>query len=115
MDTEAPLDTEAKLDDDFLFYVNFTSTFLKRISDHDVFRMCRNWILKLCTEPCEGVDRKRCRNMYLANLLIHMQSGKLEEPFLQPPYYVDISDALQVYAQKHFQPLLSVTFRINSS
>ncbi|ENN82767.1 hypothetical protein YQE_00865, partial [Dendroctonus ponderosae] len=59
--------------------------------------MWRNWILKLCTEPCEGVDRKRCRNMYLANLLIHMQSGKLEESFLQSPYYVDISDALQVF------------------
>lgn len=90
------MEIEAKLDDDFLFYTNFTNTFLKRIPDHDVFRMCRNWILKLCTEPCEGILRKRCRNMYLANLLICMQGGKLEEPFLQPPFYVDISDAMQV-------------------
>ncbi|CAG9765463.1 unnamed protein product [Ceutorhynchus assimilis] len=88
---------EAKLDDDFLFYCNFTCTFLKRILDHDVFRMARNWIVKLCCEPCEGVDRKRCRNMYLANLLICMQNGKLEEPFLQPPAYVDISDATQIF------------------
>lgn len=90
------MDVEAKLDDDFLFYTNFTNTFLKRISDHDVFRMCRNWILKLCTEPCEGVNRKRYRNMYLSNLLVCMQNGKLEDPFLQPPFYVDISDAMEV-------------------
>ncbi|XP_066146387.1 uncharacterized protein [Euwallacea fornicatus] len=91
------MDVEDKLDEDFLFFTNFTSTFLKRINDRNVFRKCMEWILKLCTEPCEGVDRKRCRNMYLSNLLVHMQNEKLEEPFLRPPFSVDISDAMEVF------------------
>ncbi|XP_030763780.1 uncharacterized protein LOC115888254 [Sitophilus oryzae] len=93
------MEIEAKLDEDFLFYANFISTFLKRIADQDVFRMSKNWVQKLCTEPYEGIKQKRCRNIYLANLLVNMHNGKLEEPFCQPPFYVDIADAMETFAE----------------
>ncbi|KAF7280617.1 uncharacterized protein LOC143204855 [Rhynchophorus ferrugineus] len=93
------MEIEAKLDEDFIFYANFINTFLKRIADQDMIKQCKHWIYKLCTDPCEGIKMKRCRNMYLANLLICMHNNKLDEPFLQPPFYVDISDAMNVFGE----------------
>ncbi|XP_060531088.1 uncharacterized protein LOC132704831 [Cylas formicarius] len=85
-----------KLDEDFLFYLGFTNTFLRRLAG-DVFHKSKLWLYKLCTEPCETIEKKRNRNMYLANLLINMQNSKLEEPFTQSPTHVDISNAMEIF------------------
>ncbi|CAH1169550.1 unnamed protein product [Phaedon cochleariae] len=91
------MELEAKLDEDFLFYLNFTNTFLRRIVNPELYQKYRVWLHKLCGEPCEGIQSKRCRNLYLANLLINMQNGVLEKPFNESPYDVDISNAIEVF------------------
>lgn len=61
-------------------------------------RFCvKVWLYKLCGEPCEGIDRKRCRNIYLANLLVCMQNGVLDPPFLQSPHDIDVMNATEVF------------------
>lgn len=35
------MEIEAKLDEDFLFYLNFTNTFLKRLPDAQLEHKCR--------------------------------------------------------------------------
>lgn len=62
-----------------------------------LIRFYKAWLQKLCGEPCEGVDKKRNRNIYLSNLVLCMQEGKLTEQFQQPPNEVDISNAMQVF------------------
>ncbi|VEN48521.1 unnamed protein product [Callosobruchus maculatus] len=91
------MELEAKLDEDFLFYLNFTDTFLRKITNKDVAQKCEVWLAKLLAEPSEGIDKKRCRNMYLAHLLINMQNGVLEKPFSEPPYDADIRNATQIF------------------
>ncbi|KAJ8924526.1 hypothetical protein NQ315_007324 [Exocentrus adspersus] len=92
------MEIEAKLDEDFLFYLNFTNTFLKRLPDAQMEHKCRVWLYKLCGEPCEGIEMKRCRNIYLANLLVCMQNGVLDPPFLQSPHDIDIMNATEIFA-----------------
>ncbi|KAJ8970893.1 hypothetical protein NQ314_000980 [Rhamnusium bicolor] len=91
------MELDAKLDEDFLFYLNFTNTFLKRLTDRETQHRCRVWLFKLCGEPCEGIQRKRCRNMYLAQLLISMQNNHLDRPFLESPHDVDIINATEIF------------------
>ncbi|KAF2885988.1 hypothetical protein ILUMI_20185, partial [Ignelater luminosus] len=90
---------ENKLDEDFLFYLGFTNSFFNQLNKKDVDR-CRVWLQKLCGETCDGVNKKRNRNIYLSNLVLCMQEGKLTEPFQQPPNEVDISNALQVFGHQ---------------
>lgn len=91
------MELEAKLDEDFLFYLNFTNTFLRRLTDRDTYLKAKIWLRKLIEDPCEGIQRKRCRNIYLSHLLVNMQNNKLEGPFLQNPFEIDIADALQIF------------------
>ncbi|XP_074034385.1 uncharacterized protein [Leptinotarsa decemlineata] len=91
------MELEAKLDEDFLFYLNFTDTFLRRVPNPELYNRYRVWLHKLCGEPCEGIQKKRCRNIYLANLLISMQNGMLERPFQESPFDVDINNATEVF------------------
>uniref|UniRef100_A0A6P7H494 Uncharacterized protein LOC114344173 n=1 Tax=Diabrotica virgifera virgifera TaxID=50390 RepID=A0A6P7H494_DIAVI len=55
------------------------------------------WLQKLIGEPCEGVQKKRCRNIYLSNLLVGMQNGLLEKPFMAPARDTDILNAHEVF------------------
>lgn len=55
------------------------------------------WLYKLIAEPCDNIQIKRCRNMYLANLLVGMQNGVLEKPFTESPIDVDIMNAFEVF------------------
>lgn len=91
------MELEAKLDEDFLFYLNFTNTFLRRISDKETQTKAKIWLYKLIGEPCDGIQRKRCRNIYLSNLLVSMQNNKLEGPFSRNPFETDITDAPQIF------------------
>lgn len=91
------MELEAKLDEDFLFYLNFTNTFLRRITDKDTQVRAKLWLYKLIGEPCEGIQRKRCRNIYFSHLLVNMQNNKLEGPFIQNPFETDVANALQTF------------------
>lgn len=91
------MELEAKLDEDFLFYLNFTDTFLRRITDEETKFRATVWLHKLIGDPCEGIDKKRGRNLYLANLLIQMQNNKLEAPFTENPFEIDIMKAVDIF------------------
>lgn len=91
------MEVEAKLDEDFLFYLNFIGTFLRRISDKETQLRAKLWLHKLLGEPCEGIHRKRCRNIYLSHLLVNMQNNNLEVPFLRNPYTTDVANAPQTF------------------
>ncbi|KAF2901326.1 hypothetical protein ILUMI_04860 [Ignelater luminosus] len=90
---------ENKLDEDFLFYLGFTNSYFKHLNKKDI-DICRAWLQKLCGEPCDSVDKKRNRNIYLSNLVLCMQEGKLTKLFQQPPNEIDISNALQVFGHQ---------------
>ncbi|CAH0551963.1 unnamed protein product [Brassicogethes aeneus] len=92
--------TEVKLDQDFLFYLDFTSIFIQKIKEDDQKALADEWLTKLCSERCVGAERKRCRNIYLAQLLLQMQEGKLKGEFLKKPCEVDIITAMDI-----FQPM----------
>lgn len=91
------MEIEAKLDEDFLFYLNFTNTFLRRITDRETLIRAKLWLYKLIGEPCEGIQRKRCRNIYFSHLLVNIQNSKLEGPFQQNPFDVDVANATEVF------------------
>lgn len=91
------MELEAKLDEDFLFYLNFSNTFLRRILDKDTQLRAKLWLYKIIGEPCEGIHRKRCRNIYFSHLLVNMQNNKLEGPFMQNPFEVDMGNASEVF------------------
>ncbi|XP_045476907.1 uncharacterized protein LOC123682369 [Harmonia axyridis] len=91
------MELEAKLDQDYLFYCGFTSTFFSRIKDEEVKIRCQQWLRKLLGEKCVGIDSKRCRNIYLTQLLVCMQNNVLEGPFKMAPGEIDISDAFDVF------------------
>ncbi|XP_056636814.1 uncharacterized protein LOC130445274 [Diorhabda sublineata] len=94
---KSKMDLEAQLDEDFLFYLNFTNTFLRRIQNEEILRRAQLWLEKLIGEPCEGVQKKRCRNIYLSNLLVGMQNGVLEKPFTDSARDADIMNAHDVF------------------
>ncbi|XP_050515734.1 uncharacterized protein LOC114345139 [Diabrotica virgifera virgifera] len=91
------MELEEQLDEDFLFYLNFTNTFLRRIQNEELSKRAQVWLQKLIGEPCEGVQKKRCRNIYLSNLLVGMQNGLLEKPFMAPARDTDILNAHEVF------------------
>ncbi|XP_019876869.1 uncharacterized protein LOC109604772 [Aethina tumida] len=91
---------EIKLDQDFLFYLDFVSTYYQKLKDENFQTLATEWLTKLCSERCVGIERKRCRNIYLAQLLLQMQEGKLKGEFLKKPTDVDIIGAMDV-----FQPI----------
>ncbi|KAK4884846.1 hypothetical protein RN001_001117 [Aquatica leii] len=95
------VDIENKLDEDFLFYLGFTNTFFDQFENPDEVEHCRAWLQKLCGMLCTSIDQKRNRNIYLSNLVLCMQEGKLSGPFLNYPQEVDISDAMTVF--EHLQ------------
>ncbi|KAB0800105.1 hypothetical protein PPYR_07985 [Photinus pyralis] len=94
MDTEKSI--ENKLDQDFLFYLGFINEYLKNFKDEAELAHCNIWLKKLCGSPITA-DKKRGRNIYLSNLILCMQDGKLAGPFLGNPNEVDISDAMQAF------------------
>ncbi|GLH08445.1 uncharacterized protein LOC108732868, partial [Gryllus bimaculatus] len=75
---------EEKLDQDFLFYLTFTKSFFRNLIDKYDVELCQAWLKRLCSETT-GVAAKRCRNIYLSQLVLAMQEGKLRGPFQQLP------------------------------
>ncbi|KAF5283976.1 hypothetical protein FQR65_LT13668 [Abscondita terminalis] len=89
-------DIENKLDEDFLFYLGFINSFFDQFDKPQ-----EAWLQKLIGSLCNSIDEKRNRNIYLSNLVLCMQEGKLTGPFIQHPQDVDISDAMTVF--EHLQ------------
>ncbi|KAK5648308.1 hypothetical protein RI129_003200 [Pyrocoelia pectoralis] len=98
----ADKDLENKFDQDFLFYLGFINEFIKNFKNEEEAKHCNAWLKKLCGSPCATIDKKRCRNIYLSNLILCMQEGKLAGPFRGNPNEVDISDAMQAF--EHLTP-----------
>lgn len=61
------------------------------------FSAIKIWLQKLCGENYQSVQQKRCRNIYLANLLVCMQNKELDPVFLKCPKDVNVIDALEVF------------------
>ena len=80
---------EIKLDEDFIFIVNFTKNSFANFAGKHKERerhLCQSWLNKLCgDEVFKGVDEKRKRNQYLIKLLTNVQNGALTNPFLNHP------------------------------
>ncbi|GJQ82431.1 hypothetical protein Trydic_g11845 [Trypoxylus dichotomus] len=90
---------ENKLDEDYLFYLSFTTSFLHRLTDPSDIIKCQAWMEKLCGAPFYGVDQKRYRNIFLSNLVLCMQEGKLTGPFVESAQDVDLSDASKYFGE----------------
>ncbi|XP_044264548.1 uncharacterized protein LOC123011256 [Tribolium madens] len=91
------MEIENKLDEDFVFYLGFVGTYFKHIRDKDIRHHCEQWLLKLCGEPCQSVEKKRGRNIYLSQLILCMQTGILGNEFKVPVNEVDVANATQVF------------------
>ncbi|XP_058460511.1 uncharacterized protein LOC131436067 [Malaya genurostris] len=75
-----------KLDEDFLFILNFARNSMHLFQNRPVDRaLIESWFEKLCLEVYRGIDAKRLRNLYLVKLVTCIQSGALLEPFLAKP------------------------------
>uniref|UniRef100_A0A1Q3FTD8 DUF4485 domain-containing protein n=1 Tax=Culex tarsalis TaxID=7177 RepID=A0A1Q3FTD8_CULTA len=84
MSTKPTLDH--KLDEDFLFILNFARSSLHLFKDRPVERsLIDAWFEKLCLELHRGIEAKRIRNLYLVKLVTCIQSGVLQDPFLVFP------------------------------
>ena len=79
-------DVDIRLDEDFLFILNFSKSFLNNFTHNpEENELCQAWLNKLCCELVSGVDSKRVRNTYLCKLLTCMQAGALTGPFVERP------------------------------
>ncbi|XP_039293291.1 uncharacterized protein LOC120353506 [Nilaparvata lugens] len=76
---------ESKLDEDHLFYLQFTNNFISNVTRPRDFDHCTRWLERLAGEPMYGIEAKRNRNMYLAMLLIAMQDNRVVGPFASFP------------------------------
>lgn len=77
---------EFKLDEDFLFVLNFARSSIHLFQNRPVEQgLIESWFEKLCLEIYRGIDNKRLRNLYLVKLVTCIQSGILLEPFLSKP------------------------------
>lgn len=93
------MDIENKLDEDFLFYLGFTGSFANKFTNPHEKELVTAWLQKLCGEKCTTVDRKRNRNIFLSNLVLCMEEGKLVPPFNAGPNECDLQDP-----QNYFGP-----------
>ncbi|XP_055632081.1 uncharacterized protein LOC129771948 [Toxorhynchites rutilus septentrionalis] len=77
---------ELKLDEDFLFILNFSQGSIHLFANRPVERtLIESWFEKLCMEPYRGVEAKRLRNLYLVKLVTCIQSGVLVDHFCSKP------------------------------
>lgn len=79
---------------DVKWVIKFTSLKLGKSWPKILFQQ---WLHRLLGEKCVGIDSKRCRNIYLTQLLVCMQNNVLEGPFRLAPGEIDISDAFEVF------------------
>lgn len=79
--TKYEFSEESKLDEDHLFYLQFTNNFISNVTRPRDFDHCTRWLERLAGEPMYGVEAKRNRNMFLAKLLTAMQDNKVKGPF----------------------------------
>ncbi|RZC43002.1 uncharacterized protein BDFB_011753, partial [Asbolus verrucosus] len=91
------MEIENKLNEDFIFYLGFVNSYLKHLHDKETKHKCEQWLQKLCGEVCNGIDKKRGRNIYLSQLLLCMQTGNLSKEFLIPANEVDLANAAEVF------------------
>ncbi|XP_022914679.2 myosin heavy chain, clone 203-like [Onthophagus taurus] len=92
-------EVENKLDEDYLFYLGFTTSFFHRLPSEADVAKCKSWLERLCGTPCQGVEAKRNRNIFLSNLVLCMQEGRLTGPFLENPKDVDILKASNYFGE----------------
>lgn len=58
--------------------------------------MSQAWLTKLMEVP-RTVPEKRNRNIFLSRLVLAMQTGELEKPFLKPPPVGPLPNAFQIF------------------
>lgn len=68
---------------------------------------------RLCGTPCTGIDQKRYRNIFLSNLVLCMQEGKLTGPFTENPQEIDLSHASQYFGEMKID--IQVLFTLNTA
>lgn len=82
-------DLGLRLDEDFLYILNFLKHSLDAFQNEDRVEerhLSNLWLEKLCGEMHTTITAKRLRNNYLTRLVSCFQCGKLMDPFLnQPP------------------------------
>ncbi|RZF45019.1 hypothetical protein LSTR_LSTR001980 [Laodelphax striatellus] len=88
---------ESKLDEDHLFYLQFTNNFISNVTRPRDYDHCVRWLERLAGEPMYGIEAKRNRNMYLAQLLVAMQDNKVKGPFAGPPPHGKLPNAGEVF------------------
>ncbi|XP_058820900.1 uncharacterized protein LOC131683116 [Topomyia yanbarensis] len=82
---------DLKLDEDFLFILNFARNSMHLFQNRPEDRaIIESWFEKLCLEVYRGIDAKRLRNLYLVKLVTCIQSGALLEPFREKPHGVGL-------------------------
>lgn len=90
------MSVEDKLDEDFLFYLGFTSGVMQKLKECDKPK-AQQWLQKLCGEACSTISQKRNRNIFLSNLLLDLQEKQLSGPFTQNPDDINFDDAASYF------------------
>ncbi|XP_075233631.1 uncharacterized protein LOC142331532 [Lycorma delicatula] len=83
--TKYEFSEESKLDEDHVFFLQFTNNFISNVTRPRDFDHCTRWLERLAGEPMFGVEAKRNRNMFLAKLLVAMMDNQVKGPFLSFP------------------------------
>ncbi|XP_075233600.1 uncharacterized protein LOC142331515 [Lycorma delicatula] len=88
---------ESKLDEDHVFFLQFTNNFISNVTRPRDFDHCTRWLERLAGEPMYGVSAKRNRNMFLAKLLVAMMDNQVKGPFLSFPPTGPLPNAGEVF------------------
>lgn len=79
-------DLELHLDEEFLSLLKLSADILESLGEQFVARnMYHEWLRKLATDPCNGVQMKHERNTSLGTLLVGIKYGQLTSPFHESP------------------------------
>lgn len=85
MKIESRFDVLARLDENYLFLLHFADEGMKKLKQEQQ-KLAKKWLSKLGSMPAAAADDKLNRNVYLNELLLSMEEGKLSTPFnSQPP------------------------------
>lgn len=77
-------DVFARLDENYLFLLQFADEGIKKLKT-DEQSFAKKWLLKLGSMTTTAADEKLNRNVYLNELILQMQEGKLLAPFNSLP------------------------------
>lgn len=81
---ESRFDILARLDENYLFLLQFADEAIKKLKE-DQQKLAKKWLLKLGALTSNAADDKLNRNVYLNELILQMQDGRLKTPFNSSP------------------------------